>query len=71
MYLVKDGKQTIYFYGVDAYFKNGKEEKMINETQYKMRKKFHRFSCKECGERVAVGYLESHLMTQHGRVAET
>ena len=44
---------------------------MINEIQEKMCKKFHRFSCKEFREMVAVGYLESHLMTQNGRVAET
>ena len=28
-------------------------------------------SCRDCGELMAVGYLTSHLMTQHGRVAET
>ena len=25
--------------------------------------------CRECGELLAAGYLTSHLMTQHGRVA--
>ena len=28
-------------------------------------------SCRGCGELMATGYLTSHLMTQHGRVAET
>ena len=28
-------------------------------------------SCRACGELLAEGYLTSHLMTQHGRVAET
>ena len=28
-------------------------------------------SCRECGELMAGGYLTSHLMNQHGRVADT
>ena len=30
-----------------------------------------RVSCRECGELMAAGSLTSHLMTQHGRVAQT
>ena len=30
-----------------------------------------RVSCRECGKLIAVVSLTSHLMTQHGRVAET
>ena len=30
-----------------------------------------RFCCRECGEEMTAGSLASHLITQHGRVAET
>ena len=39
-------------------------------STYKERLK-RQVSCRECGEFLAAGYLTSHIMTQHGRVAET